>query len=218
VTDARFNFRDNFQPLLALAHDPHSFLATAEYTAYSALHIVQNYEAYWYDSSQQDFFHIVENSGQSSDKQIKLCCKIRKPREQRLRTYFKLSNIPLTKRQWEEHYCSQLAATKGFKLQSNEGPVPIEINTLFEQNYVTFYAVPAMGPEAMALNKLSKTTLLFTNTLLADFGDQGEQEYMFVVGTAALLVAYERSVMNAKYMVKKASTQGSHIFDWEGEG
>ena len=52
----------------------------------------------------------------------------------------------------------------------------------------------------MALNKLSKTTLLFTNTLRVEFGDEGEHEYMLVVGTAALLVAYERSVVNAKYV------------------
>ena len=217
VTDARFNFRDNFQPLLALAHDPHGFLATAEYTAYSALHILQNYIADWYDTSQQDFLKIVENSGRSSDKQIHICCKIREKRDQRLRTYFKLSNVSLTKRQWEEHYCSKLAATKGFKLHSDGGPVPSEINTLFAQNYITFYAVPATGPEAMALNKISKTTILFTNTLRIEFGDEGEQEYMFVVGTAALLVAYEKSVMNAKYVVTRASTQGSHIFDWENE-
>ncbi len=217
TTDARFNFRDTFQPPLVLAHDPKGLLATAEYTAYSALHILQNYVADWYDTSQQEFLRIVGNNGQSLDKQIQVCCKIREPRDQRLRTYFKLSNVPSTKRRWEERYCSILAATKGFRLLSDDGPVPIKINTIFEQNYVTFYAVPATGPEAAALNNLSKTTLLFTNTLRVEFGDEGEHEYMFVVGTAALLVAYEKSVMNAKYVVKRASTQGSHIFDWEDE-
>ena len=217
IADARFNFRDNFQPPLALAHDPNGFLATAEYTIYSALHILQNYVADWYDTDQEDFSKIVANSGQVLDKQIQLCCTIRKPYDQRLRTYFKLSNVTLKKRQWEERYCSTLTATKGFKVQSDNGPIPVGINTIFEQNYVTFYAVPAIGLEAMALNKLSKTTLLFTNTLRVEFGDEGEHEYMFVVGTAALLLAYEKSVISTKHIVKRASTQGSHIFDWEQE-
>ncbi len=80
---------------------------------------------------------------------------------------------------------------------------------------MTFYAVPAIGPEAIALNKLSKITSLFTNTLRVDFGEEGEHEYMFVVGSAALHIAYENNVIGARYMVKKASTRGSHLFDWE---
>ena len=215
VTNARFNFRDNFQPPLALVHDPEGFLATAEYTIYSALHIVQNYSADWYDA--QSFARMVEHAEQIVDKQLQLCCEMRGPRDQRLHLYFKLSNIPLTKKQWEERYCSTLAATNGLKLQSDDGPVPAAINALFEQNYVTFYAVPATGPEAIALARLTKITSLFINTLRAEFGDEGEHEYLFVVGTAALLVAYENNVVNAKYKARKAVTRGSHLFDWELE-
>ncbi|HWS83326.1 MAG TPA: hypothetical protein VN207_03615, partial [Ktedonobacteraceae bacterium] len=214
VTNARFNFRDNFQPPLALAYDPEGFLATAEYTTYSALHIVQNYVADWFDASQLQYGDMIENAGQSIDKQVQLCCVIRKPRDQRLHVYFKLGNISLTKKRWEERYCSMLAATDGFRLHSDNGPVPSEMNALFEQNWIAFYAVPAVGPEALALNKLCKTTSLFTNLLRVDFSGEGEFEYMLVVGTAALLVAYERSIINAKYVAKKAFARGSHLFDW----
>ena len=78
VTNARFNFRDNFQPPLALAYDPQGFLATAEYTTYSALHIVQNYVADWFDNSQQEYSHVMENASQAIDKQVQLCCIIQK--------------------------------------------------------------------------------------------------------------------------------------------
>ncbi|MEO9028790.1 MAG: type I-D CRISPR-associated helicase Cas3' [Ktedonobacteraceae bacterium] len=213
VTATRFNFRDHFQPPLALAHDPEGFLSTAEYTTYSALHIVQNYQADWYDA--QHYAGAADNAGQRFDKQFQLCCELRKSREQRLHLYFKLAHTALTKSQWEERYCSQLAAADGLKLQSDDGPVPAEINALFEQNYVTFYAVPAIGPEGLALVRLTKITSLFLNRLRVEFGDEGEHEYMFVVGTAALLVACENNVINAKYKVKKEATQGSHLFDWE---
>lgn len=213
VTATRFNFRDNFQPPLALAHDPEGFLATAEYTVYSALHVVQNYEADWYDA--HSFIHQLAHAEQAVDKQIQVCCEIRGPRDRRLPLYFRLSHVVLTKKQWEERYCSTLAAASGFKLQSDEGPVPAEINALFEQNYVTFYAVPTIGPEAVALLKLTRTTSLWINTLRVEFGDEGEHEYLFIVGTAALLVAYESKIVHAKYTARKTATRGSHLFDWE---
>lgn len=213
VAAARFNFRDSFQPPLALAYDPAGYLATAEYTTYSALHIAQNYQANWYDV--QASVKIIESSGQSLDKQLQLYCEIRKPRDQRLHLYFKLASPAFTKQQWEEHYCSKIAATQGLRLQSADGPVPAEINTLFERNYVTFYAVPASGPESLALARLTKITSLFINRLTTDFGDEGEHEYLLVLGSAALLAAYESSVLNAKYKARKAVTQGSHLFDWE---
>ncbi len=146
IAAARFNFRDNFQPPLALAHDPEGFLATAAYTTYSALHIVQNYIADWYDARQQYYRDMLASAEHNVEQQIQLGCEIRRPRDQRLRIYFKLSNVSLTKKRWEERYCSRLAAAEGFTLQSDDGPVPAEMNTLFAQNYVTFYTVPAIGP------------------------------------------------------------------------
>lgn len=217
TTEARFNFRDNFQPPLALVLDPAGYLSTAEFTTYSALHIVQNYIADWFDVDQLQFKESIERVGVPSDKQVKLFCEIRKPLEQRLSIYFKLGDIELTKKQWEAHYCSKLAATHGFRLYSDNGPVPSELNKIFEQNYITFYIVPAIGPEAIALTKLCKTTSLFTNTLKVDFGSEGEHVYMMVVGSAALLVSCEKSIIGAKYVVRRASTRGSHIFDWNEE-
>ncbi len=213
IADARFNFRDNFQPPLALAHDPQGFLATAEYTTYSALHIAQNYVADWFNADLQ-YAKWIEKVGEV-DKQIKLCCEIRKPCEQRLNIYFMLKRSDLTRREWEAQYCRTLAATRGFCLFSDNGPVPGELNRAFEQNYVTFYSVPISGPEALALTKLKKITSLFTNRLKVDFGSEGECEYMMVVGSAALLVSYEKNILNAKFMVQRASTRRSHIFDWE---
>ena len=217
ITDARFNFRDNFQPPLALAHDPSGYLATAEYTTYSALHIVQNYIADWFDVDQLQFNEAIERMGVTSNNQVKLCCEIRRPCEQRLSIYFKLGGLELTRRQWEAHYCSKLAAAHGFRLHSDNGPVPSELNKIFEQNYITFYIVPAIGPEALALTKLYKTTSLFSNTLKVDFGSEGEHEYMMVVGSAALLVSCEKSIIGAKYVARRTSTRGSHIFDWNEE-
>jgi CRISPR-associated endonuclease/helicase Cas3 len=133
ITAARFNFRDNFQLPLALVHDPEGFLATAAYTTYSALHIMQNYIADWYDARQHYYRDMVASAEQNGEQQIQLNCEIRKPRNQRLRIYFKLSNVSLTKKRWEERYCSRLAAAEGFTLQSDGGPVPTEINSFLSR-------------------------------------------------------------------------------------
>ncbi len=217
VAHARFNFRDNFQPPLALAHDPSGFLATSEYTIYSALHIAQNYIADWFGIDQLQWDEFFEKREEVFDKQAQLYCEIRGPLEQRLNIYFRLNHSGLTKKQWEAHYCSKLAATHGFRLYSDDGSVSGELNNIFTQNYITFYAIPATGPEALALTKLRKTASLFTNMLKVDFGSEGEQEYIMVVGSAALLVSYEKSVIRAKHAVQRASTRGSHIFDWMEE-
>src|SRR5260221_9808155 len=92
-----------------------------------------------------------------------------------------------------------------------------KLKNFFKKNYITFYKIPATGPEALALTKLRKTASLFTNMLKVDFGSEGEQEYIMVVGSAALLVSYEKSVIRAKHAVQRASTRGSHIFDWMEE-
>jgi hypothetical protein len=36
-----------------------------------------------------------------------------------------------------------------------------------------------------------------------------------VVGSAALLVSYEKNIINAKFMAQRISARSSHIFDWE---
>jgi CRISPR-associated endonuclease/helicase Cas3 len=218
VTHARFNFRDNYQPSLALAYDPHGLLATAEYTWYSTLHIAQNYEASWFEPDQPDYRKHCEQAGISKDQSpVEVCCEIHRGRPQRLRLYFSLNTVALNKHAWEDRYCSTLAATDGFVVYSDDGPVPMEVNRLFEQQYIAFYAVPATGPEALALQKLCKTTALFTNSLHIDFDQEGRQDYLLVLGSSALLIACERTLLQTKHIAKRAAARGSHLFDWTEE-
>lgn len=110
-----------------------------------------------------------------------------------------------------------MPATHGFRIHSDYGPTSGEFNDIFAQSYITFYAVPTTGPEALALTKLHKTTSLFTNTLKVEFGSEGVHEYIMVLGSAALLVSYEKNIIGAKYVAQRKSTRDSHIFDWNEE-
>ncbi len=215
IADARFSFRDSYQPPLALAYDPQGLLATAEYTLYSALHIAQNFEADWFEPEDPEYHEIAERAGISQEGRLAICCAIRKERRQRLHLLFQLNDIPLLKRAWEERYCYKLSATDGFQLKSQEGPVPDKLNRLFQKDFLTFYAVPAVGPAALTLKAISKTTALFLSNLHINFDEEGEQEYLMVIGSAALLVSYEQRLAKAGYLTQKDDARGKHIFDWD---
>ncbi len=213
---ARFNFRDSYQPPLALAYDPDHLLSSGDYTTYSALHIAQNYEADWSANPNQLEQWAAQLSG-GINSEMKLTCQINRHREQRLTLDFSLRPLDMSRKEWEERYCSTLAATSGFSVVSRDGPgVPPQLNDAFGRNYVAFYAVPESGSEAAALNTLKRRTSLFTSTLVVDFGGESNQKYLLVLGTAALLVACERNVIGTKYMAQRAAARSTHIFDWEG--
>ncbi|PZS00719.1 MAG: type I-D CRISPR-associated helicase Cas3' [Candidatus Chloroheliales bacterium] len=214
---ARFNFRDSYQPPLALAYDPDHLLASSDYTTYSALHIAQNYDADWSASPKQlEQWAARLDGGLGSE--VRLSCQINHHRDQRLILNFSLRPHDLSRKEWEERYCSTLAATNGFNVVSSVGiGVPPQLNDAFGRNFVTFYAVPESGPEAASLNTLKRQTSLFTNTLMVDFGGEGEHLYILVLGTAALLVACERNVIGTKYAAQRAAARNTHIFDWESD-
>ncbi len=212
--EARFNFRDNFQPPQVLVHDAPGLLASAEYTVYSALHLVQNFEGDWSDAPQL----LEEWEGHSllkPDQGLPLAFELRKTRQTRLYLYFYLNRTDLSEDEWKEGYCSKLAATTGFQLRSDDGPVPAEINKVFRQKYLTFYAVPAVGPEARTLNSLSRHTALYSSKLKVDLDGASEKEYLIVLGSAALQLSCEGALRRASHVAQRAAAKANHIFDWE---
>jgi len=205
VIKARFNFRDSYQPPQALIYDPQHLLSSEDYNLYSAIHVAQNCEADW----SHDATRIEEWKAQLGwvpNEEIANCCAVKALLERRVNLRFSLDDPGKTKAEWENRYLSKLSALRGFRLLpslDSGGKVPAELNDLFAANYFTFYAVPDIGPEARALNSLQRTTALFTNKLTVDFGDEGEATYLVVVGTAALLVASERTIGNAKHVAHR---------------
>jgi CRISPR-associated endonuclease/helicase Cas3 len=213
VMEARFNFRDSFDPPQALVYDPHHQLSGATYNTYSALHIVQNYEAEWSDDPRRVAEWTAELDGPVDDK-VQLCCTLRAPREQRLTLWLHLPDPGESKAGWEERYRYKPVAGRGFRLipaRGTNGKVSGELNDLFARQYFAFYAVPMVGPEARTLTSLKRTTALFTNTLTVDFADEGTATYLIVLGTAALLVADERNIQAAAHMAQRGDNAGGAI-------
>ncbi len=213
---ARFNFRDSFQPPQACVYDPQHYLSSEDYASYSALHIVQNYEGEWLRLSDA-LPPLPPAVKQTLDPKLTLYCRLRAQRSRPISIYFTLKAGGLSKTAWEERYLSKLTAAAGFSIVSADGAsIPALLNTTLAQDYTAFYAVPSVGAEAATLNKLKHLTALYTNTLKVHFDEVGEQEYILVLGNAALLVACEAGVIGAKYAAQRATTRHAHIFDWEG--
>ena len=216
VMAARFNFRDSFDPPQVLVYDPTHYLAGADYTSYAAFHIAQNYEVRWSADADQIAEWKTHVEGRVGD-DVQLCGALIAPLEQRLTLWLHLRDVTATQAEWEDRYLYKPAALRGFRLipaHDTGGKVSGELNDLFAQQYVAFYAAPNIGPVARALLSLKKTTALFTNTLTVDF-DSGTEEYMIVLGTAALMVAEEPNVKKAAYFAQHSESKDKAIFDWE---
>ncbi|MDQ2805954.1 MAG: type I-D CRISPR-associated helicase Cas3' [Chloroflexota bacterium] len=216
VSAARFNFRDSFDPPQTLVHDPQRYLAEAIYNSYAAFHIAQNYEARWSADAGQIAEWKTHIEGRV-DEDVRLCCALVAPLEQRLTLWLHLGDVTATQAEWEDQYLYKPVAQRGFRLipaRDTGGKVSGELNDLLAQQYFVFYAAPNVGPVARTLLSLKKTTALFTSTLVVDF-DSGTREYMIVLGTAALMVAEEPNVKKAAYFAQHNDSQGGALFDWE---
>ncbi len=150
-----------------------------------------------------------------SDHQLELTFELYSSRKKRLQTYFYLNPSGQSKADWNKNYLSQLAATRGFEVRSDDGPVSSQVNSLIKEMYLVFYAVPLNGPEDRALRGLSRQTALFTSRLKVDFMDKLNIEYVVVLGTAALQIACEQKLQNAKHIEQKQAARHNHLFDWE---
>lgn len=204
--EARFNFRDSYQPPQVVIYDPQHLLSSEDYNVYSAVHIAQNFVARW----STDASRIAQWKQKLSwllDEEIYICCTIEAGLEHRLLLQLSLGDPGSGKKEWESRYLSKVVALSGFRLlpaTDTGGKVPGELNDILAENYFAFYAVLWEGPEARALNGLKQTTSLFTNKLVVDFGDEATGEYLVVLGSAALMVTDESTVRSASYASQRA--------------
>lgn len=211
AADARFHFRDNFQPPQVLVYDPGHLLSSGDYTVYSAMHLLQNYEGDW--SNDQKRLSEWNERCQLQAADLPFTFLLTGSRTQRLRLYFTLDEVE--HKEWEERYVGIFTARRGFRLQSEDGPIPAEINDLFERQYLTFYAVPQTGSQARALAGLSRFTSLYKNYLRVEFNRGNLEDYWILLGSTALQVQYERTLVGAKYVAEKTLARHNHIFDWD---
>lgn len=204
IEKARLNFREGFQPPLALVHDPKELHSREEIAVYNALHFVRYYTFTAYTSFaawQQSFTERREQSV-LTDRTIDTTAitayfRLHTLRDEPLQIALCLDKRDETRTQWEERCAYRLTALHGLEIvaaKENHG-LPREIRELFrEQLIVAFVARNDPGYQSWKeIYRLQKQARLYPMVLTVDFSDVGKQQYVVVLGTMAFHACAEIS-------------------------
>ncbi len=159
---ARFSFREDFQPPLALVGDTKNLLSSEPAALYDALHIVKNYKIEYLDSPE------------------------------RLQIGLKLSVGEYRRIDWEEerHFAYHPTALYGLEVTAlnNHHGLPAHVRTMFSERYIPAFVAAKESLTATRLWGLQKQAQFIPYSLQVMFGDGSTHDYWAVLGTMALLV------------------------------
>lgn len=192
---ARFSFRESFQPPLALIHDPDKLLSSKTVTTYSVLHILRYYHA--------DFDETLErwkkNTGQEPDnvdlKNVAVYCHLRAMRDELLQVGLRLDATEHTKDSWEEEFAYQVTTLYGLEivaLNEHSGLKPSVQLSLSEQFVPAFVAShDADSSSRSQMHKLRRQARFYPVPLEVTFCDGSYHNYDVILGTMAFQICAE---------------------------
>lgn len=203
IEKARLNFREGFQPPLALVHDPKELHSREEIAVYNALHFVRYYTFTSYTSFaewQQSFTDRQEQSvlAETIDTTTVMAYfRLHTLRDEPLQIELRLDKRDETRTQWEERYAYRLTALHGLEIVATKDHhgLASEIQELFrEQLIVAFVARNDPGFHSWReIYRLQKQARLYPMVLTVNFSDVKEQPYLVVLGTMAFHACAEIS-------------------------
>lgn len=192
VTRARFSFRESFDPPAAVICDRQHDLSSNDILRYDALHVVQNYEAEWFDqlADWRATLPAVLASFRPEPEDRLFCVLTRmRPPEQRPIVRFRLHQGDMTRSDWEDRYCYQEAAACDLHLDAEGVPLPPVLIRAFRDQYVPFFAARTETPLAGMLRQLCRSEGWMGRDLEVTFADGTARNYLVVMGTAMFFAA-----------------------------
>ncbi len=190
---ARFSFREDFQPPLALVSDSQGLLSSEYVALFDALHIVKNYRVKYFDSSKEWQEKVVQPLPERADEALLFCdlTELLKP-EERLQIGLKLS-VPGSKRTvWEEEerFAYRPTALYGLEVTAlnNDRGLPTDVRKMFAQRYIPAFVVAKESRSASTMWSLKKQAQFIPYDLQVIFSDGKMHDYYVVLGTMALQV------------------------------
>jgi CRISPR-associated endonuclease/helicase Cas3 len=193
IEKARFSFRDDFQPPLALVSDSQGLLSSEHVALFDALHIVKNYRVKYFDSAKEWQEKVVQPLPERADEALLFCdlIELLKP-EERLQIGLKLS-VPGSKRTvWEEEERFAYWPTALYGLEvtalNNDHGLPTDVRKMFAQRYIPALVVAKESRSATAMWSLKKQAQFIPYDLQVIFSDGKTHDYYAVLGTMALQV------------------------------
>ena len=193
IEKARFSFRDDFQPPLALVSDSQGLLSSESVIQFDALHIVKNYLVEYFDSAMK----WQEMTGQllpDGAKDAVIFCdliELRSP-EDRLKIGLKLSVSDFKRSAWEEEegFAYKPTALYGLEITTlnNDHGLPTNVRKMFAQRYIPAFVVAKESRSASTMWSLKKQAQFIPYDLQIIFSDGKTHDYYVVLGTMALQI------------------------------
>jgi CRISPR-associated endonuclease/helicase Cas3 len=190
---ARFSFREDFQPPLALVSDSQGLLSSERVALFDALHVIKNYEVKYFDSARGWQEKAMQPPPEGAKDALIFCDLIglREP-EDRLHIGLKLS-VPFFKRTlWEEEEGFAYKATALYGLEvtalNNDHGLPANVRMMFAQRYIPAFVVAKESRSASTMWSLKKQAQFIPYDLQVIFSDGKTHDYYVVLGTMALQV------------------------------
>ncbi|MGI9057645.1 MAG: type I-D CRISPR-associated helicase Cas3' [Ktedonobacteraceae bacterium] len=194
VDQARFSFRDSFQPPLALVYDPDHLHSSKDVAFYNALHIARYYEARYFSPVSQ-WEEYTGKDAPAESKDALAFCHLRQFREKPLQIGFKLNANEYTQDEWEEQFAYQVTALYGLEvvsLSDNRGLDPT-LQSLFQTQFIPAFAAlnEARSSTASAIRRLQRQARFFPVQMDVTFCDGKTLTYLVILGTMAFQVCAE---------------------------
>lgn len=189
---ARFSFREDFQPPLALVGDTKNLLSSEPVALYDALHIVKNYKVEYFDSLEEWQRLRLPLPEGAKDALIYSDLRELLPPDERLRIGLKLSVREYRRIDWEEegHFAYHPTALYGLEVTglNNHRGLPAQVRTMFSERYIPAFVAAKESRTATTIWSLQKQAQFIPYSLQVLFGDGSTHDYLAVLGTMALLV------------------------------
>jgi CRISPR-associated endonuclease/helicase Cas3 len=190
---ARFSFREDFQPPLALISDSRGLLSSELVSLFDALHIVKNYEVMYFDSAREWQEKSMQSLPEGAKDAFIFCDLIglREP-EDRLQIGLKLSVGSYKRTVWEEeerfaYYPTALYGLEVVALNNDHG-LPTNVRKMFSQRYIPAFVVAKESRSASTMWSLKKQAQFIPYDLQVIFSDGKTHDYYAVLGTMALQI------------------------------
>ena len=193
IEKARFSFREDFQPPLALVSDSQGLLSSERVALFDALHIVKNYRIEYFNTA-QEWQQILSLPLPEDARDALIYCDLKGLREpeDRLQIGLKLS-VPSSKRTvWEEEerFAYRPTALYGLEVTTlnNDRGLPTDVRKMFAQRYIPAFVVAKESRSAITMWSLKKQAQFIPYDLQVIFSDGKTHDYFAVLGTMALQV------------------------------
>ncbi len=193
IEKARFSFRDDFQPPLALVSDSQGLLSSERVALFDALHIVKNYHVKYFDSAKEWQEKLIQPLPEGANEALIFCDlkELREP-DERLQIGLKLSVGGYKRTAWEEEEGFAYRPTALYGLEvvalNNDHGLHTEVRKMFSERYIPAFVVAKESRSASTMWSLKRLAQFIPYDLQVTFSDGKTHDYYAVLGTMALQV------------------------------